>query len=277
MRKLIQFLINNVFFIIFLVLQLFSVALIVNFNNFQKSIYLNSSNTLVGGMHNIANLTTEYFGLREKNENLSEENAALLNRIFFLESHLEQNERIQTDTTSVTPDKDYHFLSAKVINNSTHKGKNYMTLNKGAKDGVKPDMGVISDQGIAGIVSAVSEHFSLVISVLNPIIEFSSKFKKNDFEGYIAWDGGDYRYVKMTGIPEHVAVAVGDTIVTTGYIDGLPADIQVGVVEAFEQVDRNPNLDIKVRLFTDFKVLSHVKIINYHHREEQAKLENNAE
>ena len=274
MRKLIQFLINQVFFFIFLVLLLFSIALIVNFNNFQKSIYLNSSNAFVGRLHNITSLTTEYFGLREKNENLSEENAALLNRIFFLESQLERKERIQTDTTPIMPDKDYHFLSAKVINNSTHKGKNYMTLNKGAKDDVKPDMGVISDHGVAGIVSAVSEHFSVVISVLNPIIKFSSKFKKDGTEGYIVWDGADYRYVKMENIPGHVAVAVGDTIVTTGYISGLPANIPVGVVESFEQTNKSPNLDIKVRLFTDFKVLSHVKIINYHHSKEQADLEN---
>jgi len=274
MRKLIQFLINQVFFIIFLVLQFVSIALIVNFNNFQRSIYLNSSNVLVGRLQNITNLTTEYFGLKEKNENLSEENAALWNRIFFLESQLDRKERTKTDTTTIVPERNYHFLSAKVINNTTHKRKNYMTLNKGAKDGIRPDMGVISDQGIAGIVSAVSEHFSTVISVLNPIIKFSSKFKKNNYEGYVVWDGVDYRYVKMEGIPEHASVAVGDTIVTTGYFDGFPADIPVGVVETFEQTNKSPNLDIKVRLFTDFKVLSHVRIIKYHHSEEQTELEN---
>ena len=273
MRKLIQFLVNQVFFVIFLILQLFSIALIINFNNFQRSIYLNSSNAFVGRLHNITNLTTEYFGLREKNENLSEENAALLNRIFFLESQLERKERKQTDTTIVAPEKDYHFLSAKVINNTTHKGKNYITLNKGARDGVKPDMGVISDQGIAGIVSAISDKFSVAISALNPIIKFSSKFKKNDYEGFIVWDGVDYRFAKMQNILEHVDVAVGDTIVTTGYMNGLPAGIPVGIVETFEQTDRSPYLDINVRLFTNFKVLSHVKIINYHHNEEQTGLE----
>jgi rod shape-determining protein MreC len=274
MRKLIQFLVNHLFFILFLALEIVSAALIINFNNFQRSSYLNSANGVVGRLHNITSLTTEYFGLKEKNENLSEENALLLNRIFFLESQLERKERIQADTSSIVPEKNYHFLSAKVINNSTNKGKNYMTLNRGSNDGVKPGMGVISDQGIAGIVSTVSDHFSVVISVLNPIIKFSCKFKKNDYAGYIVWDGIDYRYVKLEDIPEHVSVAVGDTVITTGYTDGFPVNIPVGVVEEFEQTQGDPYYDIKVKLLTDFKVLSHVKIINYSYSEEQAALEN---
>jgi len=274
MRKLIQFLINQVFFIIFLILQLFSIALIINFNNFQQSVFFNSSNALAGRLHNITSLTTEYFWLREKNEILSDANAQLWDRIFFLESQLDRRERIQTDTTPIVPDKNYRFMSARVINNTTHKGRNFMTLNRGANDGVRPDMGVISDQGIAGIVNAVSNNFSTVISVLNPIIRFSSKFKKNNYTGFIVWDGIDYRFVKMEDIPEHVHVAVGDTIVTTGYTYGFPADIPVGVVERFEQSNRSPFLDITVRLFTDFKMLSHVNIIKYYHSEEQAELEN---
>ncbi len=277
MRKLIRFLINHVFFIIFLILEIFSLTLIINFNDFQKSIYFNSANGFIGELHTIINSTTGYFGLKEKSDNLSDENAKLLDRISILESQLEVIKDKEIDTTFVLSEKKYNFLSAKVVNNSTNKGRNYITLNKGAKEGVKPDMGVVSDQGIVGIVSAVSDHFSVVISVLNPIIKFSSKLKKNNFSGYAVWDGIDYRYVKFEDIQEHVPVALGDTIVTTGYTDGFPENIPVGIVEELEKRPEDSYYDIKVKLFTNFKVLSHVKIINYRYKEEQSNLENSVQ
>ncbi len=263
---------------------MFSISLIVNFNDFQGSIYFNSANIVAGELHTAVSSTTEYFGLKEKNKYLSEENTELLNRIYMLESQLEafkeknvDSVSVEIDTTLVVPEKSYRFLSAKVINNSTNKARNYIVLNKGSKDGVKSDMGVISEHGIVGVISAVSEHFSVAISVLNPVIKFSSKLQKNNFSGYVVWDGEDYRFAKFEDIQEHVPIAVGDTIVTTGYTDGFPEGIPVSVVAALEKRPKDSYYDIKVRLFTNFKALSHVKIINYHYKKEQSELENSVQ
>ena len=271
MRRLIQFLINNVFYIIFLILSIISFALIVNFNNFQKSVYLTSASRMMGGMNVLTSLTTEYFALHGKNEYLSLTNANLLNEVHLLQKELE-NYRGEAISTVIS-DTPYRFFSAKVINNSTDKLRNYLTLNKGAKDGVRVDMGVVSDQGVVGIVSSVSEHFSLVISVLNPKIKISSKFKRNNYVGSIVWDGVDYHYVKMEDILEHVPFAVGDTVVTTGFSSVFPENIPVGVVERFEKRAGSTYYDIDVRLFTDFKKLSYVRIIDYRYKKERAELE----
>ena len=270
MRKLIQFLVNNVFYIIFLILEIISFALIVNFNNFQKSVYLTSASCVVGKVNALTSLTTEYFALRDKNENLSHTNATLLNEVYSLRGELEKYHEKNSFTALL--DTTYQFFPAKVINNSTDKLRNYLTLNKGAKDGVHVDMGVVSDQGVVGIICAVSEHFSLAISVLNPKIKISSKFKRNNEVDNVVWDGADYRYVKMGNILQHVPLEVGDTIVATGYAH-FPENMPIGVVERFEKRTDNTYYDIDVRLLTDFKKLSYVRIIDYHYKKEQMELE----
>jgi rod shape-determining protein MreC len=278
MRVLIQFLINNVFFAIFLILEIFSLSLVFNFNEFQKSVFLSSSNKFAGELYDMSNSTTEYFGLRDKNDRLSAENAALLNKVFRLEGQLElKNEQNKKDSIRFVPENDLHFISAKVINNSTNKPQNYITLNKGSLDGIKNDMGVISDQGIVGVVSTVSEHFSVAISVLNPKIKISCKFKKNDYSGSLVWDGYNYQYAKFEDVSEHVPIKIGDTIITTGFSSIFPEKMPVGVVKKFEKHSQDSYYDIVVKLFTNFKTLSHVKIIDYHNKEEQSRLENSVQ
>ena len=271
MRKLIQFLVNNVFYIIFVVLGIISFALIVNFNNFQRSVYLTSASRAVGEVNALTSLTTEYFALHTKNENISLANADLLNEVYSLRAELEKYQE-KAHFTDV-PNATYRFFPAKVINNSTDKLRNHLTLNKGARDGVHVDMGVVSDQGVVGIICAVSEHFSVAISVLNPKIKISSKFKQSDYVGLVVWDGADYQYVKMEDILEHVPFAAGDTVVTTGFSSVFPENMPIGVVERFEKRTDNTYYDIDVRLFTDFKKLSYVRIVDYHYTKERAELE----
>jgi rod shape-determining protein MreC len=271
MRKLIQFLVNNVFYIIFLILEIISFALIVNFNNFQKSVYLTSANWMVGEMNALTNTTTEYFGLYGKNEDLALANADLLNEVYALRQELTMYR--EKDSVKATIDTLYRFLPAKVINNSTDCLRNYITLDKGTKDGVRMDMGVVSDAGIVGIICAVSDHFSVAISVLNSKIKYSAKFKHNNYVGSVLWNGEDYRYVKMIDISEHVPLAVGDTIVTTGYSSYFPENMPIGVVDKFYKRTDNTYYDIDVELFTDFKMLSYVKIVDYHYKEERENLE----
>ncbi|MDR0874235.1 MAG: rod shape-determining protein MreC [Prevotellaceae bacterium] len=272
MRKLIQFLVNNVFYIIFLILEIISFALLVNFNNFQKSVYLTSANGLVGRLNALTTTTTEYFGLYGKNEDLALANADLLNEVYALRQELSKYR--EGDSVKAAPtDTLYRFLPAKVINNSTDHLRNYITLDKGTKDGVHTDMGVVSDAGIVGIVCAVSDHFAVAISVLNPKIKYSAKFKRDNNVGSVVWDGADYRYMKMIDISEHVPLAVGDTVVTTGFSSYFPENMPIGVVKAFYKRTDNTYYDIDVELFTDFKTLSYVKVVDYHHKNERENLE----
>lgn len=254
--------------------------MIVKNQEYQKSVFLSSSNSAVSGMYEWSNSVVEFFKLRAANDNLSEENTALKNQIINLQNKL----AILTPQTKdsihfrIPPEMEYQFISAKVINCSTNKLQNYITLNKGARDGIRPDMGVISDEGVVGIVKTVSDKFSVVIPILNPKIEINCKFKRNNYIGPLDWSGEDYRYANLKDIARHVELSLGDTLVTSGYVKStFPEGIPVGNIEDFKIKESDAYYTIKVKLAVNFRTLSHVKIISYLNYKEQNDLEKASE
>ena len=275
MKNLINFLIQYSVVFLFLFLEVISFTLIVKNQEYQKSVFLSSSNSMVSGMYEWSNSVVEFFKLRAANDNLSEENTALKNQIINLQNKLSMLKPETSDSVHfrIPPEMEYQFISAKVINSSTNKLQNYITLNKGAIDGIKIDMGVISDEGVVGIVKTVSNRFSVVIPILNPKIEVSCKFKRNNYNGGLLWSGEDYRYANMTDIARHVEIKLGDTIITSGLTSAFPEGIPVGNIEDFKIKESDAYYRIKVKLAVNFRTLSHVKVINYLNFQEQKELE----
>lgn len=275
MKNLINFLIQYSVLFLFLFLEIISFSLVVKNREFQKSVFLSSSNSVVSGMYEWSNSVVEFFKLRTANDNLSEENTALKNEIILLQNKLAALEPLSKDTLKfrIPPEMEYKFISAKVINSSTHKIQNYITLNKGALDGVRVDMGVISDEGVVGIVKTVSSRFAVVIPILNPKIQINSKFKRSNYSGPLVWNGQDYRYAKLTDIARHVELALGDTLITSGLTSTFPEGIPVGTIEDFNIKESDAYYNIKVKLAVNFRTLSHVKVINYLNYKEQRNLE----
>ncbi|MDP4239284.1 MAG: rod shape-determining protein MreC [Bacteroidota bacterium] len=279
MKNLINFLIQYSVVFLFLFLEVISFTLIVKNQEYQKSVFLSSSNSMVSGMYEWSNSIVEFFKLRAANDNLSEENTALKNQIINLQNKLSTLKPETSDSVHfrVPPEMEYQFISAKVINSSTNKLQNYITLNKGAIDGIKADMGVISDEGVVGIVKIVSKKFSVVIPILNPKSDISCKFKRNNYSGGLIWSGEDYRYGNLTDIARHVELALGDTIITSGFTSSFPEGIPVGYIEDFKIKESDAYYKIKVKLAVNFRTLSHVKVINYLNFQEQKELEKKSE
>ena len=280
MKNLINFLIQYSIVFLFLFLEVISFTLIVKNQEYQKSVFLSSSNSVVSGMYEWSNSVVEFFKLRAANDNLSEENTALKNQIINLQNKLSTLKKEPVDSVHfrIPPEMEYQFIAAKVINCSTNKLLNYITLNKGAIDGIKPDMGVISDEGVVGIVKTVSNRFSVVIPILNPKIEISCKFKRNNYSGGLQWESGeDYRYANLKDIARHVELALGDTLVTSGLTSTFPEGIPVGDIEDFKIRESDAYYKIKVKLAVNFRTLSHVKVINYLNYHEQKELEKKSE
>ena len=219
MRNLFNFLIQYSVLILFLILEVTSIFLVVSNQEYQKSVFLSSSNNVVSGMYEVSNSVVEFFKLRAANDNLSEENTALKNEIILLKNELATLEPHQKDSVHfrIPPEMEYEFISAKVINNSTNKLQNYITLNKGLRDGIKVDMGVVSDEGVVGIVKVVSTKYAVVIPVLNEKIKINCKFKKSNYSGPLQWSGEDYRYANLKDIARHVEFSLGDSLITSGF------------------------------------------------------------
>ncbi len=278
MRKLIQFLIRNSDLFLFAVFQLFALILVANYSAYQRSIFLSSTNKTVASVLEINNQVLEFFNLGSENQRLSEENVRLQNEIIFLRNIIDLTKPDTTELQSmITADRELEYIDAKVISNSTNKSLNYITLNKGRIHGIAPDMGVINSEGVIGIISKVTDHYSSVISILNTKLQINSKFINSQYSGPIEWQGTDSRYVKLNDIARHVKFSLGDTLVTSGYTRAFPEGIMIGTIDDFNISESDPFYNIKVKLSADFRSITFVKVIKLKYAEEQRILESTNE
>ncbi len=264
MDRLLKFVYRYRAFFTYLILVIFCSWMIVENNQYQGTTYFNSSNRLAANIISFSQGIREYLSLRTINSELAEENALLRTQLERYAKH----DSLFTDSS-----RRFDYVSAKVINNSVLMFKNFITVNKGSADGVKPGMAVISTKGAIGKVKNASEHFSVLISILNVDDQMSSTLKRTGHFGTIQWDGTDPRLVNLNYIPRHVNPLVGDTVVTSGYNAVFPPDILVGIVKKANLSEDSQFWEIKVELAQDFSRLSFVEIVRSFRRSEQDSLE----
>ena len=274
MRNLITFVWRNYFFFMFLLLEALCVYLVVQNNYFQRASFVNSSNQVSAKILKTSADVEEYFFLKSENEKLARENAELRSRSLVSFARIVDDKYLVKDTTYR---QKYTYTSCKVVNNSTNRRNNFLTLDKGAKQGVKNNMAVITSTGVVGQVKDVSDNFCTVMSVLNSKTTISSKIKKDGSYGPLTWDGEDFRYATLHDIPTHVQLKKGDTIVTSAYSRTFPENIMVGYVESFERRSGEYFFTVKVKLSTEFKKVSHVYIVTNMMKDEQEELEKRSE
>ncbi len=258
MRNLIVFLARHYFFLLFLFLQIVSLTLVVNHNYFQKAAAVSASNALTGSMYETRNEITQYFDLRDQNIQLSEMNAILLGKLESAYLNYDTTVHVVNDTIRRLR---YSYIAAQVIDNTVSLRNNYLVLNRGALQGVKVDMGVVTPGGIVGIVREVSDNFCVVMSILHKDSKVSASVKKDGTFGQVSWDITDYREGVMVDLPIHSKIKIGDTLVTSGLGDAFPAGIPVGTVKSFEKKAGEKTYTVRVLFTTDFRRLHHVYIV----------------
>ena len=259
MRNLIQFLLRYSNFLIFLILEVVAFILICTCNEYQQSAAWSSANRMVAGINNIKTNVAEYFGLRAINTELAEENARLKAELMLLANNVEV--ATERDSGYVYSHLDWEYIPAKVIGTSINKQHNYLTINKGLRDSIKVDMGVIGANGVVGIVSAVGEKYALVVPVIHTKISISSRLKSNGQIGGTAWNGRNYRFVNLTEMARHVVVNKGDTVVTSGLTTVFPEGVMVGIVAETELGAGDNYHQTTVELSTDYKALKYVQVL----------------
>lgn len=258
MRNLIQILIKYHSFFLFLFLEVVALILISQFNRYQSSKMANLTVKYAGGLYNTSASVTQYLYLKNANEQLAEENSRLKN--FLMESRRDNlyTQYIFNDSIVF---KDFRYSSARVINNSTHKQMNYITLNKGMNDGIESGMAVTSTQGVVGIVKGVSKNYSVVLPIHNLSTRISSKVDSTGYFGTLVWDGKDYRRAKLSGIEQNATIAAGQKIVTTGFGAVFPEGVFVGTIESFKKDDEGIFYEIDVLLAINYRKLYNVEVI----------------
>ncbi|MCU0441857.1 MAG: rod shape-determining protein MreC [Bacteroidia bacterium] len=270
MRNLIFFIYKYYVFFLFLILEIVSFVFIYRFNHYQKASFVNYTVGVTSAFYTAVSNTQEYFYLRSINDSLQMENARLRTELF---SSYYNNKFNLTQVNDTLYRQQYEYIAAQVVNNSVTKRNNYITLNKGRLHGIEPEMGVISENGIVGIVMNASNHYCTVLSLLNNNCKISAKILKNGAFGSLVWDGMDPKFAYLRDVNKHVPLMTNDVIVTSNFSTIFPEGIPIGKIYA-HSLDAGDNFHkIKVELNTNFSTVSTVYVIRNLFKQEQQGIE----
>ena len=270
MQQIINFIFRNKNLLLYLFLLFISVALTIRSHSYHQSKFFNSSNSITGAIYKASNNITSYFNLEKENQKLVEENLRLRSILF------NKNYDLDTPIDSTKFDSillTYKIISASIVKNSFSNLDNYITINKGSNDGVIQDMGVITPNGILGIVENTSKNFALVQSILNRRSNLNAKIKNSNNFGSLVWNAKDYNIVQLIDIPRRIPVKVGDTILTGAASSIFPENIPIGTIKGWNLDVSKSSYSIDVKLFNDMSNIKNIYLINNENRSEIELLE----
>ena len=272
MQQIFNFIYKNSNRLLFLLLLGISLFLSIQSHSYHRSKIISSANFLSGGVYEKINNVGEYLNLRTQNDALAQENARLRSLLFNVK-----------DTTAIPKldslkgVKPTDIIVSKVIHNTFNTHENYLTINSGSLQGLKPDMGVINSLGIVGIIDNTSNNYATVISILNIKSQINAKLKKSDHFGSLTWDGKSTGFVQLTDVPRLASIRKGDTIVTGGQSVIFPENINIGTIDRIYINNQNNYYTLDVKLFNDMTNLGHVYILKSKNRDEIINLEKKKE
>ncbi len=268
MQQIFNFIYKNSNRLLFLLLLGISLFLSIQSHSYHRSKVISSANFLSGGVYQRINNVSEYLNLRTQNDALAQENAKLRSLLFDVK---DTNSIPKLDSIKGLHPTD--IIVSKVIHNSFNQYENYLTINSGNLQGVKPDMGVINSLGIVGVIDNTSQNYATIVSILNTKSHINAKLKKSDHFGSLSWDGKSTGFVQLTDVPRLAAIRKGDTIVTGGQSVIFPENINIGTIDRIYTSEETNYYTLDVKLFNDMTNLGHVYVIKSKDREEIINLE----
>lgn len=269
MQQIINFILRYRNFILYVFLMIVSLGFTIQSHSYHQSSFFNSSNWIAGNIYETSFGITSYFDLGKENRSLVDENQRLRSLLF----NKNEGFRPKLDSTQMI----YTVTTGQVIKNSYADPRNYITINKGEKDSLKPDMGVITAQGILGIIENTSNNFATVQSILNEKSNINAKLKNTNNFGSLVWNARTYNVVQLVDIPRLVPLIIGDTIVTGGMSSIFPENVPIGTIKKFDLNDSKSFWNIEVALFNDMTNIKNVYIVSNANREEIIELQEETE
>ena len=276
MRSLVQFLVQYGGVGLFFVLEAVCLYLVVNYNQQQKEIWLNSSNIISGTILNFRSDISQYYNLSEFADSLAADNARLkarLNNAQFVQTILMDSSK------NVEKQQQFTYISARIVNRTIHLHNNTFTIDRGRKHGIEPDMGVIDSNpggGIVGIVTNVSDNYSVVMALLHQEIKVPAAIRRNQYHGFLSWQPSNPIKINLIDVPKHAEIRRRDTVETSTHSALFPAGIPVGVVDTFWQDPGSNFHTISAKLINDLGNVQYVYVVNNLMKGEIVKLEEEA-
>ncbi len=256
MQQIINFFLRNKTSLLYLFLLFLSVVFTIQSHSYHKSRFINSANFLTGGIYNSFNNVQSFFTLKSQNALLQDENNYLKSVLY--------NSQDQIKATFIDSSRfssNYKFTPAVILKNSYALTNNVLLVNKGKRDSIKQDFGVITSKGILGIIDETSSKYATVLSILNTNIKISAQLKNSNHFGSLMWDTKSPNMIQLTEISKIAPMRAGDTIVTSGRSIIFPKGIPIGTIENFKLDDAENFYTINVKPFNDMTNIEHVYII----------------
>jgi rod shape-determining protein MreC len=258
-------------FFLFAILEIFALFLVTH-NKKQNEIYQSSANRITGFFYENFSTIQKYLSIQELADSLAKENAELRTQLESSKYVTVQQRgavRFPLDTSTIRPDtsqkkdvlQQFTYIAAEVVKNSIARQDNFLTINRGSLHGIKQSMGVISPDGIVGIVTNVNPHFSQVMSILNKRASISAMLRRNRFFGPLVWRSNNPRYMTLEGIPKHAEVFKGDTIITSGFSEIFPGELKIGRVSDFRIENGSNFFTVDVEMWNDLSNIRYVYVV----------------
>lgn len=267
MQQIINFLIRNKSFLLFLLLFCLSLFFTIQSHSYHRSKFINSANFLTGGIYESVNNINQYFNLKEENAKLLEENNRLKSILFNEKNELKENFSLDSSLAN-----QFKLTPAKVYKNSFAATNNYLTINKGKRDSIQEDFGVITSKGIVGIIDNTSNKYARVLSILNSNSRVNAQLKNSDHFGSLRWNGESPQIVQLVDIPKQAPIKVGDSVITGGLSTIFPKGIPIGSVVSFALDQTENYYNVEISLFNDMTSIGHVYVIRNRDATEISKL-----
>ena len=262
MNNLLQFVIRYSAFLLFLLLEAIALTFVVRYNDNQKAIFQHSSSLFSGKLFKMADNVYKYNHLRSFADSLAAENARLKENVFNLERSVQRLLPADKPLDSCILES-YKLIPAQIINNSINQRNNHFTIDRGSQDGIKEGMGVMSPEGIVGIIDEVGKEYSTAISILHSAARISAAIERNGFFGSLVWKEIDPSHMILEAVPRQADIRIGDRIITSGYSFIFPRGIFIGTVERYWTEGGSNYYTIEVKLHEDLARMDRVYVIEY--------------
>jgi rod shape-determining protein MreC len=270
MRNFLAFFRRFRVFLFFAFLQIIALSFYIRYLSFPKNQYLTTASTVTGKILEAENDITKHFNLSKNNSALQQENIKLRRKI--PESFYKVGRNLYKIEDTLY-EQQFEYIPATVINSSVTRRNNYFTIDAGTKQGIKREMGVFSDKGVVGVIHNVSEHYSVVKTVLTKDINIDVTIEPIGLFGFLKWDGQNPKKGSVTGISNDLKIKRWSRVVTKGGSGIFPKGMPVGKVYETLPVEGEPLWDVVVKFSENFRTLQRVYVIKNLLIDEQKALE----
>ena len=265
MNNLIQFVVRYSAFLLFALLEITAFYLVVQYNEGQQAIFRYSATALSGRVYKAADEFYRYNRLAAVSDSMARENARLKEHVFNLERSLQHYIPAGKPLDSCVLET-FTLIDASVITNSINRRNNRFMIDKGTRHGIRPGMGVISREGVAGIIEHAGTDYSTAISMLHSAARISAAIDRNQYFGSLVWKEINPAHMILEAVPRQADIRIGDTIVTSGYSFIFPRGIFIGTVSRFWTEGGSNYYSIEVKLHEDLARLDRVYVVATDHQ-----------